>query len=100
MEKERLAKATIEERREVLVTKSNSIFDFLSLSFCSSSFLSLSQGYSCGDKYERLEDIPTLKETPPPHLSEKDKKRMEEKLLKNFPLEEDAGDLSDKVRQH
>jgi len=69
VEKERLAKATIEERRE---------------------------GYSCGDKYERLDDIPTLKETPPPHLSEKDKKRIEEKLLKNFPLDEDVGDLSDK----
>jgi len=70
VEKERLAKATQDERRE---------------------------GYSCGDKYERLEDIPTLKETPPPHLSEKDKKRMEEKLLKNFPFDEDVGDLSDKV---
>jgi len=69
-EKERLAKATLEKRRE---------------------------GYSCGANSQSLEEIPALNETPAPHLSEAKRERIERELLKDFVLESSDGDLSSKV---
>ena len=61
--------------------------------------LALPQGYSCGDNYQSLEDIPALSETPPPPLSEAKRERIEKELLKDFVLKssDEVGDLSSKV---
>jgi len=71
-EKERLAKATLEERRE---------------------------GYSCGANFQSLADIPSLNETPPPPLPQDKIERIERELLKDFVLKssDEVGDLSSKV---
>ena len=61
--------------------------------------LALLQGYSCGDNYQSLEDIPALSETPLPPLSEAKRERIEKELLKDFVLKssDEVGDLSSKV---
>ena len=64
-------------------------------------FLNLAQpqGYSCGDNYQSLGDIPSLNETPPPSLSQSKRESIEKELLKDFALKsfEEVGDLSSKV---
>jgi len=71
-ERERLKNATLEERRE---------------------------GYSCGDNYQSLGEIPSLNEMPPPTLSQSKRERIEKDLLKDFALKsfDEVGDLSSKV---
>ena len=64
-------------------------------------FLNLAQpqGYSCGDNYQSLGDIPSLNEIPPPSLSQSKRESIEKELLKDFALKsfEEVGDLSSKV---
>ena len=74
MEKERLAKATVEERREVLVTKSNSNSDFLSSSFNSSFLLIIISGIQLWRQIRKARKHPNAEGDATPTLVRKGQK--------------------------
>ena len=57
------------------------------------------KGYSCGNSFVTLSEIPTLKDLPPPTLTIEEEERIKEDLFKKLDMQsfKEAGDLSMKV---